>query len=218
MERNHTLESAFAMSLRNITDNELDALLHFDSPPPTIQFSQSTNQLSKDGNGDLEEANQTLSTLQFNRELLPSQMSSQVGDVNYFPDDLDFTLNFTQQSSAQLESVVINSMEVESIEINDTEGVKPETEKTPTNKANKRKEDLSSRTVHVTKESSNSHSADAMGYIDEVIKKELLDLTAIEDFSDDDGFAIFNDVSLNVSTELAQSNIGSENIERMVRK
>ncbi|XP_050328549.1 uncharacterized protein LOC126758344 [Bactrocera neohumeralis] len=215
MERNHTLESTFAMSLRNITDNELDALLHFDSPPPTIQFSQSTNQDGKEGNGGTEEANETLSTLQFNREELPSQMSSQVVYVNSFPDDLDFTLKFTQQSSGQLDPVVINSMEVENIEIDDTEITTPETEKTPTNRAIERKEDLTSRTVHVIKESSIGNSTDAMGYIDEIIKKELLDLTAIEDFSDDDGFAAFIDVNLNVSTELEQSNSGGANLERM---
>uniref|UniRef100_A0A0K8VWZ8 Uncharacterized protein n=1 Tax=Bactrocera latifrons TaxID=174628 RepID=A0A0K8VWZ8_BACLA len=212
MEHNHTLESTFAMSLRNITDNELDALLHFDSPPPTIKFSQSTNQDGKEGNGGTEEANETLSTLQFNREELSSEMSSQVGYVNYFRDDLDFTLKFTQQSSGQLDPMVINSMEVENIEINDTEVTTPETEKKPTNNAIERKEDLTSRTVHVIKESSNGNNTDAMGYIEEIIKKELLDLTAIEDFSDDDGFTAFNDVNLNVSTELEQSNYGGANM------
>lgn len=216
MERNPTLESTFAMSLKNITDNELDALLHFDSPPPTIQFSQSTNQHKEEGNGCTEEANQTLSTLQFNREKLPSQMSSQVGDVNYFPDDIDFTLNFAQQSPEQLEPVVINSMELESIEINNTEVLKLETERTSTNNAFKIKEYSTSRPVRFTKEICSGNNGDAVRYIDDVIKKELLNLTAIEDFSDEDGFAVFKDVNLNVSSELEHSNAVGVNLEGMV--
>ncbi|XP_017479077.1 PREDICTED: uncharacterized protein LOC108368691 isoform X2 [Rhagoletis zephyria] len=181
MEHKNILESTFE-SLRNITDTELDALLHFDSPPPSRRFSNNSEQQRLNDNNAYPD--RTLSILQFNREELPSQMNSQVGDINYFPDDLDLTLNFSQQASERPQSVIFNSPEVESIEVTNTEIQKPVNEGTQT-------EYISGRI---------QNTAMQIESFDEIVKKELMDLTIFENFSDDD-FPTCKDVDMHSSPE-----------------
>ncbi|XP_053948303.1 uncharacterized protein LOC128856897 [Anastrepha ludens] len=211
MERNDTLESTFAMSLRNITDHELDALLHFDSPPPTLRFSHSSQQQQM--NDAHREADATFSILEFNREELPSQMSSQDGGINYFPDDLDFTLNFSQEAAERSHSVIINSLELESIDLSNTEL----NEFPQINAATPRNRDLVDTEVSYSKNIStcDQSNAERRESVDEVIKKELLDITVFENFSSDDDFAAFKDVELGSSSEHGLECIGEAKLKRM---
>ncbi|XP_054086479.1 uncharacterized protein LOC105217642 isoform X2 [Zeugodacus cucurbitae] len=107
-------------------------------------------------------------------------------------------------------------MEVETVEINNSEKLlNPEFEQTNTNNAVRRNEHATSKPGQFTKETSSSNNCDAVDSIDEVIKKELFDLTAIDAFSDEDELTVFKAVNLDLSSQMDHSLAGDANLDRM---
>ncbi|XP_067642190.1 uncharacterized protein mei-218 isoform X2 [Eurosta solidaginis] len=194
MEHNNTINSTFAMELREITDNDLDALLHFDSPPLTVRYSEQ-QRMDEDNDGH---TNCSLSLLQFNREPLPSQMSAHVADVCNFPDDLDFTLNFSQNISQP--SVSIKSLYTDSVHLVDnTSAINEVLNEGATNNdenvcaSTSISTDLGNTGGALTIKTPSCRSPDSL---DEIIKKELLDQSVIEDFCNDVEFTAFENFNL----------------------
>uniref|UniRef100_W8BG89 MCM domain-containing protein 2 n=1 Tax=Ceratitis capitata TaxID=7213 RepID=W8BG89_CERCA len=212
MERNDTLETTFASSMRNITNFELDALLHFDSPPPSLRFSRNT-EASKDEVA--KDVDQPINAVQFNREPLPSQIGSQVEHINYFSNGLDFTMNFTQENAARSQSFEINSMEVESIELNNTEKPERGTQTMKINNDNIGNQILTNNPAQITDETSAYKDSGAAECNDEDIKKELLDLSAFENLFDDEDVASFKNAYLDFSADQELSCANADDINRM---